>query len=107
MRELKHLVWRAALLCDSGLVRPEHLVFDQPTSSSSEWQESAPTASASAPGDFPFNNPEEARGRIAEALAAHGGNQTRAAKMLGISRRSLVRLLGDLDFRRPRKTRFE
>ena len=107
VRELKHLVWRAALLCDSGLVRPEHLVFDQPTSSSSEWQESAPTASASAPGDFPFNNPEEARGRIAEALAAHGGNQTRAAKMLGISRRSLVRLLGDLDFRRPRKTRFE
>lgn len=106
VRELKNLMLRAALLCDGELVRPEHLVFDQPVSSSSESRESAPTASASDLGDFPFANPEQARSRIAEALAAHAGNQTRAAKMLGISRRSLVRLLGDLDFQRPRKTQF-
>jgi len=107
VRQLQNTIERALILAeDDPLIRPEHLVFDQPVLSYSGSRESAPTASAFALGDFPFANPEQARSRIAEALAAHAGNQTRAAKMLGISRRSLVRLLGDLDFQRPRKTQF-
>jgi two-component system, NtrC family, response regulator AtoC len=43
------------------------------------------------------------RKRIAEVLDRCGGNQTRAAKMLGISRRTLTNRLGQYDLPRPRK----
>ena len=43
------------------------------------------------------------RARIVEALNQAGGNQTQAAKLLGISRRTLVTRLGELDLPRPRK----
>lgn len=45
------------------------------------------------------------RGRIAEALEACAGNQTQAAKRLGISRRTLVDRLDRYGFPRPRKPR--
>ena len=45
------------------------------------------------------------RDRILEAIEAHGGNQTRAAKQLGISRKTLMRRLDDYGIPRPRKTR--
>ncbi|MBV1857607.1 MAG: sigma 54-interacting transcriptional regulator [Nannocystaceae bacterium] len=45
------------------------------------------------------------RQRIAEALEACAGNQTQAAKRLGISRRTLVDRLDRYGFRRPRKPR--
>jgi DNA-binding NtrC family response regulator len=43
------------------------------------------------------------RQRIIAALDAAHGNQTTAAKMLGISRRTLVTRLGEYDLPRPRK----
>ncbi len=43
------------------------------------------------------------RQRIIDALKACGGNQTRAAEMLGISRRTLVNRLDQYDLPRPRK----
>jgi DNA-binding NtrC family response regulator len=48
---------------------------------------------------------EMERERIAEALETCGGNQSRAAKMLGISRQALVRRLDQYDMPRPRKGR--
>jgi DNA-binding protein Fis len=38
-----------------------------------------------------------------DALEQCGGNQTRAAEMLGISRRTLVTRLGEYGLPRPRK----
>jgi two-component system response regulator AtoC len=43
------------------------------------------------------------RERITEALRACGGNQTKAAEMLGISRRTLVNRLDQFQLPRPRK----
>ena len=43
------------------------------------------------------------RQRITDALGACGGNQTKAAEMLGISRRTLVNRLDQYDLPRPRK----
>jgi len=45
----------------------------------------------------------EDKERIVRALEACGGNQTKAAEMLGISRRTLVSRLGEHDLPRPRK----
>ncbi|MCA9705845.1 MAG: sigma 54-interacting transcriptional regulator [Myxococcales bacterium] len=49
--------------------------------------------------------PVDERQRIIDALAACGGNQTRAAKRLGISRRTLTTRLNQFDIPRPRKNR--
>jgi DNA-binding NtrC family response regulator len=43
------------------------------------------------------------RRRIVEALERSGGNQTKAAELLGMSRRTLVAKLGEHDLPRPRK----
>ena len=43
------------------------------------------------------------RQRILDALAKCGGNQTQAAEMLGISRRTLLRRLDEYAVPRPRK----
>jgi pSer/pThr/pTyr-binding forkhead associated (FHA) protein len=48
---------------------------------------------------------ESERRRIARILAECGGNQTKAAKLLGISRRTLVTRLGAYGLPRPRKGR--
>ena len=45
------------------------------------------------------------RARIVEALTRCHGNQTEAAKVLGISRRALVTKIGQYDLPRPRKKR--
>jgi DNA-binding NtrC family response regulator len=44
-----------------------------------------------------------ARQRVVEALARTGGNQTKAARMLGISRRTLTKRLNEFALPRPRK----
>jgi DNA-binding NtrC family response regulator/pSer/pThr/pTyr-binding forkhead associated (FHA) protein len=51
----------------------------------------------------PQLTPDEERARIEEALAACGGNQTRAAQMLGIARRTLINRLEEFGLTRPRK----
>jgi len=43
------------------------------------------------------------RGRIVAALERSGGNQTRAAVLLGVSRRTLTNKLNAYGFDRPRK----
>jgi transcriptional regulator with PAS, ATPase and Fis domain len=84
VRELKNLLERAVVLADGARIEPEHLLFD-------------------APGGNDGVELNSERERIANALEQSGGNQSRAAELLGISRRTLVNRLNEFGFPRPRK----
>jgi transcriptional regulator with PAS, ATPase and Fis domain len=98
VRELKNVVSRAALIAGGDPIAPEHLLFD------AEPQAAAPAPEPAAPAAAPAlaaDDPE--RARILAALDACAGNQTQAAKQLGISRATLVHKLDLYGVPRPRK----
>jgi two-component system response regulator AtoC len=92
IRELKNVMERAVLLCSGPLILTEHLPMDKL---------GAPPSSPGVPGAA---GPKDERQRIIDALAACAGNQSRAAKLLGISRRTLVARLDDYKIPRPKKS---
>lgn len=99
VRELRHSVERALLLCESAQLEPWH--FDLRPSAmvaASTPIETAPPP-ASAP---PAPRGGISRERVIEALELHAGNQTRAAKALGVSRRTLVNWIERHGIARPR-----
>jgi transcriptional regulator of acetoin/glycerol metabolism len=89
VRELGHTMARAVLLSDDA-IRPEHLALGESMIRSN------------VPDTTPLAVDDE-RGRILAALEACAGNQTEAAKQLGISRRTLLYKLDKLGIPRPRK----
>jgi two-component system, NtrC family, response regulator AtoC len=94
VRELRAVLERAVLLAEDGEIRAEHLVLDGPPTS-------APGDDA-APADLSADDAAE-RDRIIAALHECAGNQTRAAKALGISRATLVTKLKLFRIPRPRR----
>ncbi len=112
IRELKNAVNRAVLLASTGIIQPEHLQTEsyKPRTGRGSGRRPVPAAASAAqaedappPGLTPAELAE--RQRVLDALAACGGNQTRAAKMLGIARRTLTSRLDKLGLPRPRKGR--
>ena len=129
VRELKNAMERAALLCTGNLILPEHLP-DKVRAARGDDPAPVP-ASVPVPSsgnDRPSGFPDRAtptpdggssldealartqgelkdleRERIRQALEQCAGNQRRAAEMLGISRRTLVNRLNELELPRPRK----
>jgi DNA-binding NtrC family response regulator len=97
VRELKSAVERAALLATGHVIHPPDLGLP-----SSALDLSAPHR-ASAPQPVEHQTlPDLERERIVHALEGCGGNQSRAAKLLGMSRRTLVRKIAQLGLPRPR-----
>jgi DNA-binding NtrC family response regulator len=126
VRELKNIIERAALMAASEPIGPEHILLD--AEASSEPHDSEPDAltmvtsrhellspsskrqrepvSSSPPTDVSREQkaPEdEQRTALILALDACAGNQTRAAKMLGITRRQLIARIEFWNLPRPKK----
>ncbi|MBX3192622.1 MAG: sigma 54-interacting transcriptional regulator [Labilithrix sp.] len=107
IRELKNVVERAALLAQGGTIGVDHLLFrgtalapEPPALPSAPRVEAARPASATPMRD---EFAELERTRILEAMEKCGNNQSRAARMLGISRTTLIKRLESYQFVRPRK----
>jgi two-component system response regulator AtoC len=98
VRELKNFIERAVLVAPGTELLPEHLPVQRLASTlplARVGRESLPPAAGPA-----F---DEERERILGVLAECGGNQSRAAKTLGISRTTLVARLDGYGVPRPRK----
>lgn len=96
IRELKNVIDRAVLLSPDDHLEPEHLPLDK-----LGLDQGRPEAPVSTPAPPTDEDPE--RARIMAALEACGGNQTRAARMLGMGRRTLAGRLDRFQIPRPKK----
>jgi transcriptional regulator with GAF, ATPase, and Fis domain len=94
VRELRHALHRAVALCDGAEIAPEHLLLDTPAPDTGPRPPAAPALEPRAAAE---------RDRIREALERCAGNQTRAARLLGMSRTTLAARLTAYGFARPRK----
>src|SRR5262249_763676 len=104
VRELRNVIERAAVLSSGDVIVPADLPAQVtgaprgPTGASGPGAEAVGAADgAAAPAVA------DERQRIVDALEQCAGNQTHAAKLLGISLRTLVKRLGEYDVPRPRK----
>jgi DNA-binding NtrC family response regulator len=107
VRELRNAVERAVLLAEGGVIGAGQLPFRAPASSAPV---AAPAAPAAAPAVLePATGPLSdelatiERQRILAAIDQCGGNQTRAAELLGMPRRTLIKRLDQYGIQRPRK----
>jgi DNA-binding NtrC family response regulator len=95
VRELKNVVDLAVLVHEGDVLRPSdvHIERYAPSEPKSE----------SPRGPAPVSEPKSERERILEALEKSVWNQSTAAKLLGMPRRTLVKRLAQYDLPRPRK----
>jgi DNA-binding NtrC family response regulator len=95
VRELRNTIERAVLLCSGDVITKQEL----PTEKMGQILAAPPSLGDGAPA--PMNDGE--RARIIDALEKCGGNQSHAAKLLGISRGTLIKRIEELGLPRPRK----
>ena len=89
VRELRNMMDRAVLLAEDGKIGVEQIASDVKRGGASKARS--------------LDEYEDERERIIAALDQCGGNQTRAAKLLGIARRTLIKRLDAYGLPRPQK----
>jgi transcriptional regulator with PAS, ATPase and Fis domain len=116
IRELRNVIERAVLLGNGEIIDMEFLPMEKlhgslgaqprpPVSAEPRpaRPEAPPPPAPEAALEAPLETITDQRARIIEALVRAGGNQTGAAKLLGISRRTLINHVEKLAIPRPRK----
>jgi two-component system, NtrC family, response regulator AtoC len=101
VRELKNAIERAVVLSSGAAIDVDHL----PDKVRDTARRLAPRPPVAAIGDMKEHLAEVERIAIEAALAEHGGNQTRAAARLGISRRALIYKMEKHGLKAPPGTR--
>jgi DNA-binding NtrC family response regulator len=110
VRELRNVIERAAVLCPGDAILPEHL---PPALSRISEPPRAPNVATAgteagavpppADDDLWAKIKSVERARIVEALGRCAGSQSQAARMLGISRGTLIARIAEYGLPRPRK----
>src|SRR5439155_404452 len=110
VRELRNVVERAVALAPSTVIAVSHLGLAPAAAPDLDLE--PPTSSGPLPEQITAPRPalgdelrDLARERIVKALEESAGNQSAAAKRLGISRKVLLARLDDYEIARPRKGR--
>jgi two-component system response regulator AtoC len=106
IRELRNVIERAFVLCTGGEITPEHLPTDKmrrrPTSRLPGTSPGVPAASGDPPPADARGLKEIERQAIVDALERCHFNQTRAAELLGMPRRTFCKRLKEYAIPRPR-----
>jgi DNA-binding NtrC family response regulator len=116
VRELRNAIDRAVVSCLGDTILPEHLppsllkAVESRRAAAQAQAAAAPTAAPPASpappaGSGTLQSEIDAfeKARIIDTLERCGGNQSRAARMLGISRGTLIARLDAFSIARPRK----
>jgi DNA-binding NtrC family response regulator len=118
IRELRNVMERAVLLCSGDTIGPDHLPEERITRLVSTRPSAPPEPRAAASvipealdsraapravNDVSATRATPERTRIVLALEQCGGNQTHAARILGMARGTLIARMEQFEIRRPRK----
>ncbi|HET9990807.1 MAG TPA: helix-turn-helix domain-containing protein, partial [Kofleriaceae bacterium] len=99
VRELRNVIERATVMCGHGRIEPSHLPERLRERSTHGFAAGAPLG----PLDVRQRVAVVERDAVVQALEANKGNQTHAARQLGVSRFALIRLMEKHDLKsRPR-----
>ncbi len=109
VRQLRNVMEQAPLVSGDGVVLPEHVTTMRSAPAQSLYDLDEDNSEAT---DL-FSPPtlvgsrrlvHAGRDQIVAALAQCGGNQTRAAELLGVSRRTLINRMEEYGLPRPKKS---
>ncbi len=104
IRELRNVIERAVLLCTTQTLEADLLPAEKLSTPVLSRRADAGPPAANVPQGKDESYDAE-RSRILDALDKSAGNQTLAAKLLGISRRTMLNRLDSYSIPRPRKQR--
>ncbi|WP_394833374.1 sigma-54 dependent transcriptional regulator [Pendulispora rubella] len=106
VRELRNIAERALAVCaDSDTITMDHLPVEEMARAATALRDHAQAPAISPHAPMSPTRGRSERQRIADALQQCAGNQSSAAKMLGISRTTLVSRLIEYNLPRPRARR--
>ncbi len=104
VRELRNVVERAVLIADGDTIDTVHLtVATRRTATARTTTAACASHGCAGTGSLAEEMAQLERQRIVDALERCSGNQTRAAELLGMPRRTLIKRLGHYGIRRPRR----
>jgi transcriptional regulator with PAS, ATPase and Fis domain len=102
IRELRNVIERAVILCNGGTIDVRHILLER-ASIRSPTPPAVYDRTTLPPPPRVKKGADDERQRITDALERCAGNQTHAAELLGVSRRTFISRLEMYGISRPRK----